>query len=59
MRRHGAGVVLEPLEEETAEERIARLQRMFAEMDALGPSVFDGDWREQPPMPEDRKIFED
>jgi antitoxin VapB len=57
--RKGRAVILEPIEE-TDEERRAAFDAWIARLRELGPlEGFEGDWREQPPMPPDRKLFDD
>jgi antitoxin VapB len=57
--REGSRVILEPIEE-TEEERRAAFEAWVERLRALGPlEGFEGDWRQQPPMPPDRKIFDD
>jgi antitoxin VapB len=57
--RTGRGLLLEPIAE-TDEERRAEFEAWVERLRKLGPfEGLEGDWREQPPMPPDRKIFDD
>ena len=51
VRRHGAGILLEPVEFD--------IEAWFAEMDAKGAADFLEGWeRNQPPMPSGKVIFD-
>jgi antitoxin VapB len=48
----GDKVILEPLEENT------NFQDFWAALDSIGDTPFMPEGRDQPPMPEDRKVFD-